>query len=262
MVAGSNPAPATRSGRFSRSPAYAHCVDQRFRDRQWTLSAGLSGVFLGTYSSLAYAAHARWRYLEWPAPCAFAAEAWCEAAPHRAALCMPYAAAYSTLKTSPWWRLEVTPLRDTGDQSGGEQLEGRPTGTGSTTDPCPLPLGGAAGKGAGIAGRHREVRFGGRGRRRCRLHGGADRCTCHGESGRKNTQQSLVEHFADHMFRWPLEVLGSGSFAGAASSPHADQTRQVPPSCAWCSTLAVGRKRRQLSSLHSCLPQRSAVALS
>ena len=45
-------------------------------------------------------------------------------------------------------------------------------------------------------------------------------------------------------------------------TPPADQTRDVPPLCFCCSTLAVGRKSLQLSSSHSCLPQRSAAAWS
>jgi hypothetical protein len=54
---------------------HAHFAGQHVRAPASALSTGFSGLFLGTFSPLAYAAYAPWRNLARPVRCAFVAEA-------------------------------------------------------------------------------------------------------------------------------------------------------------------------------------------
>ena len=61
----------------------------------------LWGLFVGSYSALAYAAYARWRGRGRPARCGFAVKVGSGEALHRHALCMPMHLPYSTSRRDP-----------------------------------------------------------------------------------------------------------------------------------------------------------------
>jgi hypothetical protein len=96
-VEGSNPSPATNGfSESSRKPTISWAF-VLFRRTSTGLSTSLSGLFIGTYSTPAYAAYARVRGPSGPYAAPFVAEAQAEEAMHRAALCMPYACALLNL---------------------------------------------------------------------------------------------------------------------------------------------------------------------
>ena len=99
--------PATRSKRKRLRKPTISWAFMLFQRTPTGLSTGLSGLFIGTYSTRAYAAYAGWRDLDRPLRCTFAAEAGAIIALHRAALRTPYAAAL--LNPPARFAVSVTP---------------------------------------------------------------------------------------------------------------------------------------------------------
>ena len=133
-VGGSNPPPATKGfSESSRKPTISWAF-VLFQCMSTGLSTGLSGLFIGTYSTFAYAAYAGWRDASGP-----------HAAPSRRrlgpewrcmgqALCMPYAGALLNL----WGLLATVSGVHRGDGSPGVSPES-PAGSALMCRPQPAP---------------------------------------------------------------------------------------------------------------------------